>query len=80
MKRKYRRHDGTGLVCAAHCVAFVRFVGIASNFSHGCPVCVGMIRAKVQFEIARNKHWKFSNAAVQGVVTKRSKVAQAPRI
>ena len=40
------------LVCSRHRVGFIKFTGPTSH-SFGCPVCVGLIRAKVQMEIGR---------------------------
>ena len=59
-------YDPCNIVCSSHRICFVRFVHrVASRYnssSHGCPVCVGLIRAKVQMEINRGivigKHGK----------------------
>jgi hypothetical protein len=45
------------LVCAAHNVQFVKYKSMMKHqwgISHGCPVCVGLIRAKVQLELHRD--------------------------
>lgn len=41
------------VICAKHSVAFVRFMGMQSDVTHGCPVCVGLARAKVRMERSR---------------------------
>lgn len=52
-------YDPLALVCASHRVRFVRYElrwADAMVFSHGCPVCVGLIRARVQLECSRDRH------------------------
>mgnify|MGYP001613073563 CR=1 FL=1 len=60
--KQYLKYDPCELVCLSHNVRFVRFdcgyrvgpKGLRYKLdSHGCPVCVGLIRAKVQMEISR---------------------------
>lgn len=51
------------LICSVHNVKFVNWTYIYPQkkftkcHSHGCPVCVGLIRAKVRLEINRNSAW-----------------------
>jgi len=45
------------VVCLKHSVVFVTFKG-GGGESRGCPVCVGLIRAKVQKEMARRDRWR----------------------
>lgn len=51
------------LICSIHNVKFVNWTYIYPQkkftkcHSHGCPVCVGLIRAKVRMEINRNSAW-----------------------
>jgi hypothetical protein len=49
VRTNFGAYDPTELVCPVHRCFFVKF-GDARNFSHGCPVCVGLIRAKVRRE------------------------------
>lgn len=54
--RKACKYDPLELVCSIHNVKFIKFeCTIYSNWAqtHGCPVCVGLIRAKVQLEFDR---------------------------
>jgi hypothetical protein len=53
-------YDPLELICACHNVKFIRYEYIReysqrnrSQRSYGCPVCVGLIRAKVQLEFKR---------------------------
>ena len=53
-----KRYRATDLICASHNVRFVRYEcrwATAVLYSHGCPVCVGLIRAKVQKELGRRR-------------------------
>lgn len=50
------RYDPLELVCGVHNVKFIKFeCKVSSNpgKSHGCPVCVKIIRDKVQLEMHR---------------------------
>ncbi len=60
--KQYLKYDPCELICQSHNVKFVQFDcgyrvgpnGLRYKMnSHGCPVCVGLIRAKVQLEISR---------------------------
>lgn len=53
---RHAKYDPKEIVCRSHCVHFVRFEARWADaviLSHGCPVCVGLIRAKVKFEMLR---------------------------
>ena len=60
--RPYRpkiRRDPTSLVCPTHAMAFVPFrtgSGYGYRHSHGCPVCVGQARERVEAEKRNNKY------------------------
>ena len=52
-----KRYRATDLICASHNVRFLRYECRSPaflNYSHGCPVCVGLIRAKVRMERGRS--------------------------
>jgi hypothetical protein len=55
--REAYKYNPLELICASHGVKFVRYLASTHNdtflYSHGCPVCVGLIRAKVKLELAR---------------------------
>ncbi len=57
--KQYLKYDPCELVCQSHNVKFMKFdCGYVKGsryklYSNGCPVCVGLIRAKVQMEISR---------------------------
>ncbi len=60
--KQYLKYDPCELICLSHNVKFVEFdcgyrvgaKGLRYKLnSYGCPVCVGLIRAKVQMEISR---------------------------
>lgn len=60
--KQYLKYNPCELICQSHNVKFVQFdsgyrVGLKGLRyklnSYGCPVCVGLIRAKVQMEISR---------------------------
>lgn len=78
IRRRYGKgYDPTRLVCASHRVFFVEYrcdFGNASIYSHGCPVCVGLIRGKVQFEFARGPTANLRKGQ------RARKIAQPPRI
>lgn len=56
-------YNPLNLICSIHNVKFVNWTYIYPQkkftkcHSHGCPVCVGLIRAKVRMEINRNSAW-----------------------
>lgn len=56
-KNKPTQYDPLELICVTHNVKFIKFIceykDINIYSSHGCPVCVGLIRAKVQLEFNR---------------------------
>lgn len=64
------KYNPLNLICASHNVKFVKFECLYKGYghysnTHGCPVCVGLIRARVQYEFKRYKlhlGWKSSNA------------------
>lgn len=57
MPRKYLSYDPRQLICQSHLVKFIMFSRLDwygyKTKSHGCPICVGLIRAKVALEINR---------------------------
>lgn len=70
------RYDPLNLVCTSHNVRFIEFNvnvikyhhknGKAYKWhSHGCPVCVGLIRAKVQLE--KSRAYKLRSDGKRGV-------------
>ena len=56
---RFYLYDPSELICQSHNVKFIEFYvdyKMSRHYkmnSYGCPVCVGLIRAKVQMEIAR---------------------------
>ena len=56
---RFYLYNPTELICQSHNVKFIEFYvdyKMDRHYkmnSYGCPVCVGLIRAKVQMEIAR---------------------------
>lgn len=56
INKHFSGYDPLELICSKHNVQFIRWIyhypDIKANktYSHGCPVCVGLIRAKVQME------------------------------
>lgn len=67
----YKPYDARKLICASHAVYFVRYMNCERTghftYSHGCPVCVGLIRAKVQKEMVywRNRLHQVANMRSQ---------------
>lgn len=52
------KYNPLDLICNLHNVKFIRYYYYMNEadrfrYSHGCPVCVGLIRAKVQLEFKR---------------------------
>ena len=50
---RWQRPDESDLRCLIHGDQFIKFAANAASKTFGCPVCVGLIRARVRRDRAR---------------------------